>query len=60
MKVSEWLRIRDVTDEEFIPMHRIRWFKRWTVKDDGSTEGAREETVWHRDHRIDVIFGCEA
>jgi hypothetical protein len=57
MQVSEWLKIREVTDEEFIPMHRIRWFKRRSVKHDQSTEDAQEETVWHRDQRIDMIFG---
>lgn len=39
--------IRESTDEEFIPQHRIKYFKR---EGDG-------EIVWNRDERIDKIFG---
>lgn len=37
----------DVTDEEFIPQHRILWFKR-------TEDGVK---VWDRKERLDVIFG---
>ncbi|KAL8790311.1 MAG: hypothetical protein Q9213_000663 [Squamulea squamosa] len=43
--VEEWL---DVTEEEdFIPMHRIRYFKR----------RSDDHVVWDREKRIDEIFG---
>ena len=35
-----------VEEEEFIPMHRILYFKRMTD----------DHVVWHRDNRIDEIF----
>ena len=37
----------EVTDEEFIPQHRIVWFKR-------DTDGKK---VWDRKQRLDYIFG---
>ena len=63
LPVSAW--IRESTDEEWIPQHRIRWFKRVRVGDgddlegDGGKEGreGEGEIVWHRDERIDRVFG---
>ncbi len=43
--------ISEVTDEEWIPQHRIRYFKR--VNEDE----AAGEIVWDREKRIDKIFG---
>lgn len=61
MNVAEWMRVREVMDVEFIPMHRIRWFKRVTAEGEGGGDGQglgmEEEVVWHRDERIDRIFG---
>ena len=37
----------DVTDEEFIPQHRIVWFKR-------NEDGIK---VWDRKERLDLLFG---
>ena len=37
----------EVTDEEFIPQHRIVWFKR----------DADGKKVWDRKQRLDYIFG---
>ena len=37
----------DVTDEEFIPQHRILWFKR-------DSDGKK---IWDRKERLDEIFG---
>jgi len=45
---SSW--IRESTDEDFIPMHRIRNIKR--TQADG-----QQEMVWDRDNKIDLIFG---
>lgn len=45
---SSW--ITESTDEEWIPQHRIKYFKR--VDKDGSSD-----VVWDRDQRIDRIFG---
>jgi len=45
---SNW--ITEVTDEEWIPQHRIKYFKR--VDPSGVSE-----VVWDRDQRIDTIFG---
>ena len=45
MPAAKW--IKESTDEDFIPQHRIKYFKRIT---DG-------EVVWDRDARIDRIFG---
>lgn len=39
------------TDEEFIPQHRILYFKRKGV------DGREEEVVWERATRIDRVFG---
>ena len=49
MDVTEWKGgVGDVTDEEFIPQHRILYFRK---KDD--TEGRK---VWERATRLDRIF----
>jgi uncharacterized protein (UPF0248 family) len=40
---------KDTTDEEFIPEHRIEYFKRY------STEG-NEEILWDKSARLDKIF----
>ena len=50
MNVSAWKGGGDVTDEEWIPQHRILYFRR---------EGDREEGrhVWNRAERLDRIFG---
>ncbi|KIW54394.1 hypothetical protein PV05_06754 [Exophiala xenobiotica] len=42
--------ISDFTEEEWIPQHRIKYFKR-TIETGG------QEIVWDRDKRIDKIFG---
>ncbi|KAK5051329.1 hypothetical protein LTR84_002981 [Exophiala bonariae] len=42
--------ITEVTEEDWIPQHRIKYFKR--VSKDGNSE-----VVWDRDQRIDKIFG---
>ena len=47
LPAARW--IRDSTEEEWVPQHRIRYFKR-------VIEG-REEVVWDRDERIDKVFG---
>ena len=51
MPVSNW--ISESTDEEWIPQHRIRYFKR-------TRDGGDHELVWDRDRRIDKIFGSGA
>ena len=51
MPVSNW--IRESTDEEFIPQHRIKYIKKKTF----TGEKSSEEVVWSRDERIDKIFG---
>jgi hypothetical protein len=44
MPFDLWL--RESTEEDFVPQHRIKYFKR--------TQS--EEIVWSRDGRIDRIF----
>ena len=39
--------VRELTEEEFIPQHRIRYLKNTKTQD----------VVWDRDARIDKIFG---
>ena len=46
MKVEDWNK-GDVTDEEFIPQHRILYFRRMS-------DGVR---VWDRKRRLDELFG---
>ena len=45
MSMDLWL--REPTEEDFVPQHRIRYFKMHQS----------EEVVWSRDERIDKIFG---
>lgn len=47
IRAAEWL--NEVTEEDWVPQHRIRYFKRVT--------GEGEEVVWHRYDRVDRIFG---
>lgn len=47
MAVSAWKGGGDVTDEEWIPQHRILYFRR-------DSDG---EVVWHRGQRLDKLFG---
>jgi uncharacterized protein (UPF0248 family) len=49
MKVEDW-KGGDVTDEEFIPQHRILYFRR-------GSDGVR---VWDRKRRLDGVFGSGA
>ncbi|OAP64461.1 poly(A) polymerase [Fonsecaea erecta] len=44
----KWL--SEVTEEEWIPQHRIKYFKRLS-------ENGEDEIVWDREKRIDKIFG---
>lgn len=46
MPLSSW-KGGDVTDEEFIPQHRIVWFRR----------DADGQKVWDRKERLDRVFG---
>ena len=50
LPVSEW--IKESTDEEWIPQHRIRYFRK-----SGNLAGEKEGIVWDRDSRIDKVFG---
>ncbi|KAJ9664698.1 hypothetical protein H2198_000044 [Neophaeococcomyces mojaviensis] len=53
---SSW--IRDFSEEEWIPMHRVRYVKRVRkAGKEGEDEGPELGTVWDRDGRIDRIFG---
>jgi uncharacterized protein (UPF0248 family) len=45
MPMPKW--VRETSDEDFIPQHRIKYFKR-------SSDG---EVVWDREDRLDKIFG---
>jgi len=42
--------VSEVTDEEWIPQHRIKYFKR-------VDETGHGEIVWDREKRMDKIFG---
>ncbi|KIX07227.1 uncharacterized protein Z518_01880 [Rhinocladiella mackenziei CBS 650.93] len=48
MQASTW--ISEFTEEEWIPQHRIKYFKR-------INENGNHEVVWDRDKRIDKVFG---
>lgn len=51
MPLEDFVRVNDdYTDEDWIPLHRVRYVKFWPV--DGE-----DEVVWDRDRRIDNIFG---
>ena len=45
LPLNLWL--KDSTEEDFIPQHRIRYFKR--ISDD--------QTVWDRNTKVDKVFG---
>jgi uncharacterized protein (UPF0248 family) len=45
--VAQWA--KDTTDEEFIPEHRIEYFKRYDA-------GGKEEVLWDKSSRLDKIF----
>ena len=52
MDVSAWKGgVSDFTDEEWIPQHRIMYFRK---KGEGEGEGKR---VWDRAMRLDRLFG---
>ncbi|KAK5945823.1 hypothetical protein PMZ80_003031 [Knufia obscura] len=53
MPASNW--IRDFSDEDWIPMHRVRYVKRIKVSGDDQKEGPELGLVWDRDGRIDKI-----
>lgn len=63
VSVAEWQeRTQDIDGEEWVPFHRIRWFKRVADESNGETaEGGQDgkggEIVWHRFDKYDVIFG---
>jgi uncharacterized protein (UPF0248 family) len=46
MPLEQW-KGGDVTDEDFIPLHRILWFRR-------NHDGVK---VWDRKERLDLVFG---
>ena len=46
MPLEQW-KGGDVTDEDFIPLHRILWFRR-------DSDGVK---VWDRKERLDLVFG---
>ena len=48
MDVSAWKGGGDTTDEEWIPQHRIEYFRR---KDENGRK------IWHRSWRLDRLFG---
>ncbi|EXJ92589.1 hypothetical protein A1O3_01141 [Capronia epimyces CBS 606.96] len=48
MPASSW--IAESTEEEWIPQHRIKYFKR-------TLDNGDQEVVWGRDKRLDRIFG---
>ncbi|KIW35035.1 uncharacterized protein PV07_01763 [Cladophialophora immunda] len=48
LPATKW--ISEFTEEEWIPQHRIKYFKRLC-------ENGEEEIVWDREKRIDKIFG---
>lgn len=51
LDVSAWKGGGDITDEEWIPQHRIVYFRR---KGEGDETGER---VWDREKRLDRLFG---
>ncbi|EXJ90733.1 poly(A) polymerase [Capronia coronata CBS 617.96] len=48
MPASSW--IAESTEEDWIPQHRIKYFKR-------TLDNGEREMVWDREKRIDKIFG---
>lgn len=54
MPADHW--IRDFSDEEWIPMHRVRYIKRVKLSSiEGENRGPELGIVWDRDGRIDKI-----
>lgn len=53
MPASSW--IRDFSDEEWIPMHRVRYVKRVKVSQASEDKGPELGVVWDRDTRVDKI-----
>jgi hypothetical protein len=51
MPARNW--ISESTDEEWIPQHRIKYFKK-------ICEGGDHDIVWDRETRVDKIFGTGA
>ncbi|ETI19864.1 hypothetical protein G647_08878 [Cladophialophora carrionii CBS 160.54] len=51
MPAKNW--ISESTDEEWIPQHRIKYFKK-------ICEGGDHDVVWDREARVDKIFGTGA
>ncbi len=45
--------IRETTQEEWIPQHRIKYFKHLN-------ENGQQEVVWDRENRIDKIFKSDS
>lgn len=58
MPASNW--IRDFSEEEWIPMHRVRYVKRVRVYYNGEDKGPAMGIVWDRDARIDKISKVNA
>ena len=48
-EIPAWSWISESTDEEWIPQHRIKYFKK-------IHGGAEHEVVWDREKRVDKIF----
>lgn len=56
MPAASW--VRDFSEEEWIPMHRVRYVKRVRQSNTGDeTQGPALGVVWDRGQRIDKIFG---
>ena len=54
MPATSW--IRDFSDEEWIPMHRVRYVKRVQIREAASQDqGPELGVVWDRDGRVDRI-----
>ena len=51
MPVRNW--ISESTEEDWIPQHRIKYFKKMC-------DGGDQEIVWDRESRVDKIFGTSA
>ena len=46
-EMPAYLWLSETTEEDFVPQHRIQYFRRLS---DGTK-------VWDREHRIDLVFG---
>lgn len=51
--------IADFSEEEWIPMHRVRYVKRITMMGTATNTGPALGIVWDRDGRLDYISGQE-